>query len=387
MIQFDFKKDCCGCGACIASCPVNAISWTNTDEGFHIPVVDEITCINCGKCDRNCPVLSKKRKSLSTSEVDVWMAANKSKEQLYKSASGGVFYGIANNILQDNGVVAGVVWNESMEAVYSVSNQQSELEKMRGSKYVQALPQNCINEVSEYLKQGKKVFFSGTPCQIAGLIKCVGHPENLITCGIICEGVASPLVWKVYKECLENKFRSRLINAEMRSKCDGWSGGSSRYTFANEKQYIQKKCYSLDPYIAGFIEGLFNRPCCRECKFKGVSDSCDFLIGDFWGFTQEQKEKNENKGISTVIVCTPKGHVIWNKASEDFAHERVSYERVCKSNNVEHSGQWAVKREEFLCRFNGRELRLWEFEYLVWKSCNKLIKKNGMKLLLKLGML
>lgn len=385
MIQFDFKKDCCGCGACIASCPVNAISWTNTDEGFHIPTVDEDICINCGKCDRNCPVLSDKEKALSASEIDVWMAANKSKEALSKSASGGVFYGIANNILQNNGVVAGVVWNESMQAVYSVSNQQSELERMRGSKYVQALPKNCINEVSEYLKQGKKVLFSGTPCQIAGLIKCVGHPENLITCGIICEGVASPLVWKVYKECLENKFGSQLINAEMRSKCDGWSGGSSRYTFANEKQYIQKRCFSLDPYIAGFIEGLFNRPCCRECKFKGVSENCDFLIGDFWGFTKEQKEKNENRGMSTVISCTSKGKALWNELFEDFLCEQVSYELVCKSNNIEHSGHWAKNREEFLEKIEKQSSR--EFEKIVWTCSGKMLKKKLMKILQNIGIL
>lgn len=385
MIDFNFEEECCGCGACLSLCPVKAISWKITEDGFYIPDVDRSVCVRCGKCDQACPVLHASKEMDRNPTVDVWAAALKDKQKLPQSASGGAFYGLAASVIKEGGAVAGVIWDETMRAAYVVTDKWDQMQKMCGSKYVQAFSGRCIEEVSRRLQCGQKVLFSGTPCQIAGLVRAVGHPENLITCGIICEGVASPLVWKIYKNCLEDKYGAQLISAEMRSKRDGWSGGSSVYRFSNGKEVIKKRCFSLDPYIAGFIEGLFNRPCCKECRFKGVSENCDFLIGDFWGFTKEQKEKNENRGLSTVIACTPKGKNLWNKISGNFVCEQATYELVCNSNNVEHSGHWAAKRGEFISKVKRKPQSLWKFEYLVWSSANKLVKKNIMKILNKIG--
>ena len=88
-----------------------------------------------------------------------------------------------------------------------------------------------------------------------------------------------------------------------------------------------------------------------------------------------------------MISCTPKGKALWNELFEDFLCERVSYELVCKSNNIEHSGHWAKKRKDFFCKVTEKKMSFIKFEYLVWKSSNKVIKKTVMKVIGKFGLL
>ena len=91
--------------------------------------------------------------------------------------------------------------------------------------------------------------------------------------------------------------------------------------------------------------------------------------------------------MSTVISCTPKGKALWNELFEEFLCEQVSYELVCKSNNIEHSGHWANNREKFFCKAIEGKLDFIRFEYLVWSSSNKVIKKTVMKAIGKFGIL
>jgi len=45
------SNDCTNCGACVDSCPVNAI---NAGDSKHN--IDADTCIDCGACVDTCPV-------------------------------------------------------------------------------------------------------------------------------------------------------------------------------------------------------------------------------------------------------------------------------------------------------------------------------------------
>ncbi len=47
----EILNDCISCGACAATCPVDAIS-----EGEDKYVIDGDTCIDCGACEGVCPV-------------------------------------------------------------------------------------------------------------------------------------------------------------------------------------------------------------------------------------------------------------------------------------------------------------------------------------------
>lgn len=48
------KKDCCGCAACEAVCPVGAISMRQDEEGFFYPYINETACLRCRLCVRVC---------------------------------------------------------------------------------------------------------------------------------------------------------------------------------------------------------------------------------------------------------------------------------------------------------------------------------------------
>ncbi len=44
------RENCCGCTACYAVCPVQAIVMRPDEEGFLYPVVDAGKCIRCYQC-------------------------------------------------------------------------------------------------------------------------------------------------------------------------------------------------------------------------------------------------------------------------------------------------------------------------------------------------
>lgn len=54
-ILFQTKNECCGCSACAAICPADAITMQEDAEGFEYPVIDETTCLRCYRCLKVCP--------------------------------------------------------------------------------------------------------------------------------------------------------------------------------------------------------------------------------------------------------------------------------------------------------------------------------------------
>lgn len=54
------KEDCCGCSACAASCPTDAIHMCPDEKGFFYPKVDQDACVRCYQCEKICPFKKKK---------------------------------------------------------------------------------------------------------------------------------------------------------------------------------------------------------------------------------------------------------------------------------------------------------------------------------------
>lgn len=48
------RSECCGCTACIAACPQDAIAMEPDEEGFGYPVVDAACCVRCMRCEDAC---------------------------------------------------------------------------------------------------------------------------------------------------------------------------------------------------------------------------------------------------------------------------------------------------------------------------------------------
>lgn len=51
---FNQKEECCGCSACFAVCPVDAITMEPDEEGFLYPMVNGDKCIRCYQCMEVC---------------------------------------------------------------------------------------------------------------------------------------------------------------------------------------------------------------------------------------------------------------------------------------------------------------------------------------------
>ena len=77
--------------------------------------------------------------------------------------------------------------------------------------------------VKSELEKGTMVCFTGTPCQISGLLNFLGKEyENLITIDMICKGVPSPKLWKKYVDFQEKKYKSKIKKVSFRKKTYGY---------------------------------------------------------------------------------------------------------------------------------------------------------------------
>lgn len=125
--------------------------------------------------------------------------------------------------MENDGVVFGVAFDEELNPVHIAVKDINLLYKLQGSKYVQSSIGDSYKEVKKYLAEGKKVLFSGTPCQVAGLKGYLMKPyENLITIDIICHGVPSSKFFKDYIETLEQKLEGKIVDFKFRDKSISW---------------------------------------------------------------------------------------------------------------------------------------------------------------------
>lgn len=335
------EKKCVGCQACYVTCTVDAITMSPDIEGFLRPSIDEKKCINCGKCKKVCPV-NKKVIDRNEEKILAYAYFTENEQLREKSTSGGAFSEIASQIIADHGIVFGAKFNNEFCVVHSATSKLSELEHFRGSKYVQSSIGKTYEQVSDYLKLGKKVFFTGTPCQIAGLYGYLGvDNDNLFTCDLICHGVPSPMVFKDYLNYIKGKHKADIVDIKFRYKKPNWTDYSMKIEFNNNKIYNLDKNH--DPYLVGFLRDCFLRPSCYECSFANTNRQGDITLGDFWGY----KDSHDNKGISLVIVNSKKGQALINSISNSKLIERDLFEAVAGNPCLSYSFPSPTNRKEF----------------------------------------
>lgn len=196
MIRIDRPTDCCGCEACAQRCPKQCIAMHADAEGFLYPRINTAACIDCGLCEQVCPVL---RPAAPRTPTAVYAAKNPDERIRMESSSGGVFTLLAERTIRAGGVVFGARFDEAWEVVHDSTETIEGLAAFRGSKYVQSRIGTSFARAEEFLKQGRQVLFTGTPCQIAGLNRFLRRSyDNLLTVDVVCHGVPSPLVWRRY---------------------------------------------------------------------------------------------------------------------------------------------------------------------------------------------
>ena len=280
MIDIQEKNKCCGCHACYNKCPKNAIEMIEDEKGFKYPKINNEKCINCGLCDKVCPIINNPK---IQNEPKAYACINKDEKIRMQSTSGGIFTLLATVIINKGGVVFGASFNNDFKVIHTYTETIEELEKFRGSKYLQSDINNSYKKAKDFLDNDRFVLFTGTPCQIEGFKSFLGKEyEKLYLQDIICHGVPSPKVWDEYKKYRENKAGAKLKGMSFRSKYGTtWGKYHVNMKFENDKNYDM--FHNDDVYMKAFLNHLSLRESCTDCKFKKKNRLSDITLADFWG--------------------------------------------------------------------------------------------------------
>ncbi len=277
MINITDKSSCCGCTACADICPKKCIVMETDEEGFLYPRIHLNLCIHCNLCELVCPHNNKNVNMGTIPETVV--ARDKRKKILSLGTSGSVFTSIMERTLREHGVVYGVILDNDnvVRHVRVDSIQDCRLSKIPCSKYVKSEIRGIYPQVKADLQSGKKVCFSGTPCQVAGL-KCFLRKEysNLICVDVVCHGNPSPLFWKLFSEYLEKKYKSKIVDVRFRNKTYGYHSGTMKVSFESGKVYYGSA--RTNYYLRAFFADLCSRPSCYKCQFKHIQHMSGFDI-------------------------------------------------------------------------------------------------------------
>lgn len=332
------RADCSGCEACANICPKNAIKMTRDAEGFAYPKINPDLCIKCGRCDATCPALNFKAKKVDAFPP-TFAAIYPDDKILRHSSSGGAFTALSEIILRDGGIVFGAGFDKNWRVVHTSAKTLDELENLRGSKYTQSKIGGVYRQVKDALKD-KKVLFSGTPCQCAGLKHFLGGDnENLLTVEIICHGTPSPALWENYIDMLGYAHEIKHVN--FRSKRKGW-GSNFEVNYSDRGYYISQNGKNL--YGKLFLNSLSERPSCQSCKFKIPNGQADLTLGDAWGIKDFAPEMFDNRGVSVVFIHTAKGKAFFEQSN--LKTQQIPFVDAIKKNPHVISPTLADSRRE-----------------------------------------
>lgn len=357
----DNVPNCSGCEACLNRCPVGAISMIPNDEGFRFPSVDADRCIGCRLCVQICPVLNESNPALHCGSLspDVYAARSNDPNVVKVSSSGGVFSVAAEAILARGGCVYGAVMSAPPHVTHSRAETVDQLRLMRGSKYVQSQIGTTYRDVERDLSAGRCVLFSGTPCQVAGLMCYLGrsHPQ-LVTCEVLCHGVPSDLYIQRYVEWLCKRRRATLTDMNFRDKRKGWRKYGVSHRFSDGSELYQQQVSSL--YMAGYLCNICLRQGCAACGVSRLPRVSDLSLGDFWGIHKLQPTWDVNMGMSLVLVNTEKGERFYKTILNRLTSTPMSLKDVCAGNpTVVGPLRVHPKRSAFL-----RDLQIHSYRYI-----------------------
>ena len=318
------KKECCGCTACLHVCPVGCISMQEDSEGFLYPVVEKNQCIQCHQCEKVCPVQTTEHAHMNTK---TFVGYNRDEEIRQQSSSGGIFSAIAEWILQQNGVVVGAAFDKDFEVHHIAIETKEELEILRGSKYVQSRMDDIYPAVKKYLEMERQVLFTGTACQIAGLKKYLNKEyDNLYTVDVLCHGVPSPKIWRMYLEEIKKQNNASIEKVEFRNKVNGWKNYSMNILFSNVQSYCVH--FFEDTYMRMFLGNIDLRPSCYKCHFKNFPRSSDMTIGDSWGIENHMPGMDDDKGTSVILVHSSSGEKMLEAIRENLIVREANLDEI-----------------------------------------------------------
>lgn len=223
------------------------------------------------------------------------------------TTSGGIGYALAKAEKDNDGLICGAAYKTTNHEVqHIVCKSEEEINRLKGSKYLQSANALAFREILLYLQKSRKntAIVFGTPCQIAGLSKVLTIKrvrKQVILVDLFCHGVPSYLIWKKYLEFLETKGiqKGSIEEVRFRDKQYSWHQ-YYMHIKSVQKEYVKAK--EDDPFLKLFTMGVLNQKACFTCQYRN-SSAADIRLGDYWG----ERFRNSEAGHSMVAVQTEQG--------------------------------------------------------------------------------
>ena len=338
----DVQK-CYGCTACGAVCKADAISFRENAEGFLYPRVEAAKCTSCGSCVRVCPVENPGARRMP---MQAYCAVAKDEELYQKSASGGIFAAIAKAFLENGGVVVGAAMCDDVVVRHICIESVGELHKLQGSKYVQSDMEDCIRLIASHLKNGRRVLFCGTSCQVAGVLNAISRSprleEKLYTINLVCHGVSSPRflrehVRNTYGDVEHVAFRHRTWS-EFSKFAMGFEKNGKKHIIAPTNRDVYYSCFSS--YVS-------LRESCYRCDYAQAARIGDMTLADCGTFGRYEAELSYYKTLSMVALHTEKGAQLF-RDTPGIEKVEMDYAAECACNQqLSHPAPRPKERDTF----------------------------------------
>ena len=325
------SERCSGCGACVNACSKNAIIMHKDEKGFLYPIINESVCVDCGRCKAICP---QNNTPAVYPEGKIYAALATDDSIRARSSSGGIFYLIAEQILNEGGVVCGAAFVGSSEVHHIIVSKKEDLQLLQGSKYVQSGIGSIYSEIRNLLDNNITVLFSGTPCQVDALKKLLGKKySNLLTIDILCHGVPSPAAFVRYVEYVERKNNNTIDKIFFRAKDPGWEHFGIKISFSNGLSIIENS------FLNFFLQNFLLRPACHNCMYSMSTRCGDITLGDYWKYKETAPDyiENDDLGISFVSVNSSVGEIYFNKIKKKVVRTEKSIEDAVNGNPILHN--------------------------------------------------
>lgn len=333
MIQIENKSLCCGCNACGDVCVSQAIRFKIDKEGFWYPQVDKTKCTNCALCVRVCPILNTDSLKKNDFEEPVCFAAeHKNIEIVFDSTSGGLFSALADRMYKKGGYVGGAIFESDFSIKHFISDNKKDLPALRSSKYAQSDLSGFFKKVKRLVKNDEDVLVCGCPCQMAALRAYLKNDyPNLIIADFICRGINSPKAMKKYLDTFEERYGSPVVYSKAKSKEYGWRSLTHKVVLANGKTYYETKDNNL--FTKGYLStGVFCRPSCYECRFKGFPRISDITLADYWGIEKVKNSLDKDLGTSLVMINSKKGLDYFETIKPHINYIQTSFQSTLLGN-------------------------------------------------------
>ena len=343
------KNRCYGCGLCADSCAAGAIEMREDAETGHFrPVIDAALCTDCNRCRKLCPA---NREPSYYDNLITYAAWQTNRQKIVGSSSGGVAAAFYETAADNGWLVAGTVLNRSLTASLTIGDNKEDINRFRGSKYVQADHQGVYRRLSEALKQGRHGLFIGTPCQCEAARSAAGkNADALLTVDLICHGVPSQRLLRDYISWVGLQKGKTVDAIGFRSD---W--GVQMQMFSGGKMIWDRRMY-WDYYFELFSYGYSVNEACFQCPYACDRRSSDITIGDFWGIGESTPFENPGCKVSVIGVNTEKGRDFLNSCRQLTLIKREWSEAVSGNSQLQSPQAKSPNYELFWDIYNRKGL-------------------------------